>query len=140
MTAVYLFDKVSELKEKLKDCLHHHKKVKALENYSEVVPFHHREFLFLIKHCMASGFLGEEESKFLGYMLQTYFSEQNFIDWTFKSKWLKSEMKKLSDEAESKKPVQQDLFDWSKLDEKQTPHIPLEVLIQNQTPQVARRA
>jgi len=91
---------------------------------------------------MADGFLGEEEAKFLSYMVEKYFSEQNFLDWTHKTKWLKGEIQRLSDHYRKPKPFQQDMFDFSKLNPDMPARVPFELLAQHaaQQRQVARRA
>lgn len=139
MRNTHLFDKVSELTEKFKHFFKHKKKLQALENYSEVVPFQHKDYLILIKRCMADGFLGDKEADFLCYMVDTYFSEKNFLDWTHRTKWLKGEINRLSACYQRPLAVQTEMFDWSKLDEKQPSNVPFELLAQHTKQQMARR-
>lgn len=118
MPSTYLFDQVSSLKEKFKIFLSHRKKMQALDNYSSCAPFQHRDFLILIKRCMRDGFLGEKEGEFLAYMVEKY--AINFLDWSHKTPWLKSEMKRLSahyprPQINERKIAQLPLFDYDKL-------------------------
>lgn len=137
MSKTYLFDRVSDLKEKFKNFFIHKKKLQALENYSSVVNFKHKDYLILIKKCMADGFLGEEEATFLSHMVDKYFDEQHFLDWTHKTKWLKSEINRLT--SNYHKPIEQaSLFDWSQ-SRNQTSHVPFELLAQQQKHQPIRR-
>lgn len=117
MPSQYLFDKVSDLKDKLKNFFTHKKKLKALNTYSEVVPFQHRDYLKLIKKCMADGFLGDKEAEFLCYLLEKY--ELNYLDWSHKTKWLKEEMNRLERQYNKPRPVQGTFFDLDK------PNIPM---------------
>jgi hypothetical protein len=139
MATTYLFDKVSELKEKFRHFWHHRKKLQALENYSQVVPFQHKDYLILIKRCMSDGFLGEEEAKFLCYMTDKYFSEQNFLDWTHKTKWLKGEISRLADHYQEKEYKQMTFFDFDKLNSSMSSNVPFELLAKHQKQQVSRR-
>lgn len=115
MPTTYLFDKISDLKEKFKNFFQHKKKMQALDNYSSVAPFQHKDYLVLIKRCMADGFLGEKEAEFLCYMLEKY--ELNYLDWSHKTNWLKGEMNKLSANypKEEARVAQLPLFDYDKL-------------------------
>jgi hypothetical protein len=115
---VYLFDKLEEFKEKFQHLLVHEKKILALDNLSQSVPFNHMDYLVLIKKCLKNGFLSPEENSFLVYLVGKYFSDKNFLDWTHRTHWLKGEMRRLSRENKPAKTVmQQDLFNWSKLRE-----------------------
>lgn len=89
-----LFERIPELKEKFTTLAVHKKKLRALENYSEVNHFQHNDYLGLIKKCLNDGFLDEKESEFLTYMIQKY--DVNFLDWSHKTKWLKEEMDRLA--------------------------------------------
>lgn len=97
MSKSYLFDKVSELKDKFSKFFQHRKKLKALENYSEVGCFQHKNYLTLIKHCMTESFLEEKEADFLDHMLNKY--ELNYLDWAHRTKWLKSQMAEIASET-----------------------------------------
>jgi hypothetical protein len=116
MSTTYLFDRIDDVKQKLKNFFFHRKKIRALENYSSCNDFHHKNYLTLIKRCMADGFLSEKEADFLSYMLQKY--EVNFLDWSHRTKWLKSKMRDLASHYESKQPVQMTIFDFDKLNQK----------------------
>ena len=110
-----LFAKVLELKEKFKSLFIQRKKIKALTNYAECGNFRHDNYLGLVKRCMDEGFLEQEEASFLDHMLKKY--ELKFLDWSHKTKWLKAEMKRVSNESFKSKPIQGMLFDMSKLDQ-----------------------
>lgn len=119
MPSSYLFDQVPDLKEKFKQFFISRKKMQALDNYSSVAPFQHKDYLYLIKRCMNDGFLGEREADFLCYMLEKY--AVNFLDWAHKTNWLKGEMAKLAanypkeERAPTQKVEQLPLFDYKKL-------------------------
>jgi ATP-dependent Clp protease ATP-binding subunit ClpA len=115
MANLSLFERIVEFKNKLSGFLSHKKKLKALQNYSQVVHFVHDDYLTLIDRCMSDGFLGDKESDFLDYMLDRY--EVNFLDWHHKTKWIKSEMKRLTREnfQQREEPFQEKqltFFDW----------------------------
>lgn len=131
----YLFEKVHELKEKITNLFLHRKKLKALENYSQIPNFKHINYLPLIKQCMLEGFLEEQEASFLDHMLNKY--EINYLDWSHRTKWLKNEMVRLS--APRKRPLfsQMDLFDASK---KRSYNVPLELLSSAQNNRTGRAA
>lgn len=131
MQTDYLLDKVGELKEKFKSFFQHRKKIAALENFSVTDRFSHRNYLMLVKTCMNEGFLGHQESDFLDYMLNRY--ELNYLDWSHKTKWLKSEMRS----RQSTKPVPaQRYFSFER---KESPvHVPLEILATINTQRGAR--
>lgn len=131
-----LFDKITVLKEKFKDFFTHKKKFQALENYSSAVPFEHKDYLLLIKRCMADGFLGEKEADFLCYMLDKY--QVNHLDWSHKTKWLKGEIERLSCHYKPKEVMP--AFDFSMLSPKMDSKIPFELLAQHQKQQQSRRA
>ena len=57
-----LFERIPELKEKFTTLAVHKKKLRALENYSEVKHLQHNDYLGLIKKCLNDGFLDEKES------------------------------------------------------------------------------
>jgi hypothetical protein len=132
-----LFDQVVEFKNRLKNFIVHRKKLRALENYSECSPFHHKDYLTLIKRCMKDGFLGEEEARFLSFMIQKY--EVNFLDWSHRTKWLKSEMQRLASNYKEDQPVQTTMFDFNKMRQSTTAHVPFELLAQQQKQKMTRR-
>lgn len=101
MSNTYLFEKVIELKEKFFNLFQHKKKVRALENYSNVAPFHHKKYLRMIESCIDDGFLEEKEAEFLDHMLGKY--EVNYLDWSHKTPWLKRQMEVMAEEQESQK-------------------------------------
>jgi hypothetical protein len=137
MTYLNLFDRVSDLKEKFKKFFTHKKKIKALENYSECVPFEHKDYLTLIKRCMNDGFLGEKESDFLTYMLEKY--EINFLDWFHRTKWLKSEMQRLQGFYKKETPYQLNMFDMGPLKNSSMANVPFEVLAEQHRKTMAMR-
>ena len=99
-----LFDQIPNLKEKFKNFFNHKKKMHALDNYSSCTDFQHRDYVLLIKKCMADGFLGEREADFLCYMLEKY--ALNYLDWAHKTKWLKGEMSKMAANCQKQEPKQ----------------------------------
>lgn len=137
MQTQYLFDKVSDLKDKLKNLFTHKKKLKALDNYSEVVPFQHKDYLKLIKKCMADGFLADEEIAFLNYMIKKY--EVNYLEWSHKTKWLKQEMNRLANKYDKPRPVQGTFFDLDKVNIPMPENVPLNAWIAKQKPQQATK-
>ncbi len=109
-----LFNQVAELTEKFKHFLRHNKKLKALENFSQVIPFYHKDYLLLIKRCLKTGFLDEQEAVFLNHMVDKYFVQYHFLDWTHRTPWLKQEMRQLQAEKIRKRPLQLDLLSLKK--------------------------
>lgn len=132
-----LFDKVLELKDRFKSFFSHKKKLQALENYSNCAPFQHKDYLTLIKRCMADGFLGEKEADFLCYMLEKY--ELNFLDWSHRTKWLKSEMQKLASHYQKDKPEQMTMLDCPEVRSSVNPYVPFEILAKHHKQQQSRR-
>jgi hypothetical protein len=131
MSSGYLFDNISDLNQKFKNFFCHKKKMHALDNYSNCAPFQHKDYLMLIKKCMADGFLGEREADFLCYMLDKY--TLNYLDWAHKTKWLKEEMAKLAanyPKDEPKKAEQLPLFDYDRLKVTNAASVPFEMLAQ----------
>jgi len=110
-------DTLEGFKEKFQHLLVHKKKLLALDNISQAVPFQHNDYLILIKRCLRDGFLGPEESSFLVYLVGKYFSDKNFLDWSHQTKWLKTEMRRLARENKKFNTVQMDIFNWSKMKE-----------------------
>jgi len=121
----YLFDKIEDFREKFQHLYVHKKKLLALDNLSQTIPFQHNDYLVLIKRCMREGFLSPEENSFLVYLIGKYFSDKNFLDWTHRTKWLKGEMRRLSKANPTRSPIQQDLFNWNKLREQIKPATPV---------------
>jgi len=109
MEKITIFDKITEFKEKIVNFFQHRKKVRALENYSSVAPFHHRKYLMLIKSCMKNSFLDLQEERFLDHMLSKY--QIKYLDWTYQTKWLKKEMRQI---AAKRPPQPQILFNFDK--------------------------
>lgn len=134
MNNATLFDRIEELKEKFCNFFQHRKKLKALENYSTVVPFHHKKYLYLIKNCMDDGFLEQKEAEFLDYMLTKY--EVNYLDWSHRTKWLKGEMHKL---AEKHFKPKEEFFLFSKPVQKPTYAVPMELFLQPSNQTTSRR-
>lgn len=104
-----LFDTPKALKEKVKAFNTNRKKIKALDRYRDYCDFTHDKYLKLVKMCMRHGFLEKQESDFLNYMIDKYFITQHFLDWSYKSKWLKKEMRD-RDEKKKEKIQQLTLF------------------------------
>ena len=132
MKKEFLFDKLSELKDKFKGFFQHRKKIAALENYSSAGKFYHKNYLSLVKECMNEGFLEEQESSFLDHMLQRY--ELNYLDWAHRTKWLKNEIKQK--QAQQKPRIIQEFFNF---DRKDTPvNVPISVLMAKTSQSVKR--
>jgi len=124
----YIFDRVTELKDKFKLFFTHKAKIKALDHYSQLGDFEHKDYLSLLKKCMNFGFLGDKESDFLGHLIDKYFQDKNYIDWTIKTRWLHKEMSRLSKEKIKPKFVpEQFYFDFAKPRSQQF-DIPVELL------------
>lgn len=128
-----LFEKIAELKERFGHFFQHRKKISALENYSSVVKFHHKNYLALIKACMNEGFLGEEESMFLEYILKRY--EMNYLDWMHRTKWVRDRMgiKK----PKPKVVPEQMLIDFEKAHKSVA--FPVALIAKQNSPQIAAR-
>ncbi len=94
MSSMYLFDKVTELKDKLHQFFQQKKRLSALMNYAEVSPCQHFRYLTLLNNCMNDGFLGDKEADFLNYMVDKYFDNENYLNWSHKTKWLRKEMER----------------------------------------------
>lgn len=135
-----LFDKPEEFKEKLNRFTVHKKKLYALNNYSEVVPFQHKHYLLLIKKCMDDGFLQEKEAEFLCYMVEKY--KIDFLDWSHRTPWLKNEMLRLAAKYDhSNDPVvQQSFFDFSKAKEQKKSANVFDLMAKHQEEFLAKRA
>lgn len=133
MTKEDFFEKLGDLKKKFFSLFQQHKKVKALENYSEGDQrFPHKNYLTLVKKCLNDGFLGEQESGFLDHMLNKY--EVNYLDWHHRTKWVKNAIEEKK-AARPKDPQQ--LFGF--YTPNRTPiHIPTHLLVTTQTGTGAR--
>jgi len=94
MTTKLLLDKASQIRKKFKEFLFHRKQVQALENYACVAPFRFKYKLELLKTCIEEGFLDDKEAEFLEHMIKK--SEISVHDWSYKTKWLRTEMRRRS--------------------------------------------
>lgn len=139
MSGETLFDRLEEFKEKLDNFVVHKKKLYALNNYSEVVPFQHKDYLILIKRCMADGFLGEREADFLCYMLEKY--KLDFLEWSHRTPWLKKEMSRLAANYVTEKPAvaTQTLFDFAKIAHEKA-SLPFDLMAQKHKEFMLKRA
>jgi len=125
MVKNYISMKLEQFKDKFDIFTKHRKKVKALENISSCTNFKHQSYLGLIKECLHEGFLEDQEEVFLDHMLHKY--EVNYLDWCYKTKWLKKEMNKLA--SACKKTSEQIYIDFEKLMPKQPmPNIPVHLM------------
>lgn len=131
-----IFDKVIELKEKFKSYYQHRKKLRALKNYSQVAPFMDQKKLTLIEGCLNEGFLIPSGAKFLDEILDGY--KVNYLDWTYKTRWLKTTMREMGKGVNNPnpRPVQMSIFDYTK---GKLPDVPVEIL-GNQPAAQARRS
>lgn len=127
MVKNYISMKLEQFKDKFDIFNKHKKKVKALENVSSCTNFKHQNYLGLIKECLHEGFLEDQEEVFLDHMLKKY--EVNYLDWCYKTRWLKNEMKNLA--RSYTKTSAQIYMDFEKLMPKQQmPNIPVHLLNQ----------
>ena len=137
MTVKSLFDKTSELKEKLKLFFRSKKKLSALENYSACAPMKHKHYIALIGECAKTGFLGDKETDFLAYLLDKY--HLNYLDWAHKTMWLKSEMQRVkAQHAPKPRQVQGQFIDFDKI-QTISANVPFEVLAAQQKARLGRR-
>jgi hypothetical protein len=137
MSSGCLLEKIIELKEKFKNCFVHKKKIRALENYSEVAPFAEKEYLQLIKKCAKDRFLSQKAADFLCELIEQY--DVNFLDWSHKTRWLKKEMKRLEEVHKKATYVQMNFFDFDKVRPHEQYKVPFEVLEQQQRKQMRAR-
>jgi hypothetical protein len=134
MAKSYMSMKYEEFKDRFSKFWQHRKKVKALENYSQVNDFPGVKYIPMLKELLADGFLDDEEEKFLEYQIKK--AEIDAYSWCYRTKWLKSEMARLS-ASKAKRPEPQLYFDLDKV--APTPvHIPFELLAQQGKMQGAR--
>ncbi len=110
MNNLQLFDDFYKLEEKFCNFFRHCKKVKALDHFSSVSPFDHRDFLSLIKKCLKDAFLDNKEADFLEHLITKY--ELNWREWAHKTPWLKRQMSKMMSESLQKSQM---MFDYSKV-------------------------
>lgn len=128
MVKKYLSLKLDQFKQKFDSFWKHRQKLKALENVNSCTNFKHGNYLGLIKECLADGFLEDKEEAFLEHMLQKY--EVNYLDWCYKTKWLKNQMQQLA--SACKKTSDQLYIDMEGLmGNKNMPDVPVHIL--NQT-------
>jgi hypothetical protein len=136
MEKITIFDKVSLFKEKIFSFFQHRRKVTALENYSSCAPFQHRSHLSLLKKCLAQAFLDKEEATFLDHMLLKY--QVNYLDWGFKTRWLRNEMSQRRQIAQERVRVPQFSFNFEKA--ATTPvQVPVEILATRNVSRPMRR-
>lgn len=109
MQKIDLFDNAEALKIKFHDWFQHRKKLYALDNYSLVEKFEHKNYLELIRECLDMGFLGDKESEFLGYMLDRY--ELQYLDWCQRTKWLDRKLQVAVEKREKAQKVETQQFD-----------------------------
>lgn len=88
--------------------LQHKKQLRALEIFSQTVYFPDQEYLLLLQRCYAKDFLAPKEVEFLGYLLQKH--EVNYLEWSFKSPWLKGTIR-LMQAARNPEPIKQQSID-----------------------------
>lgn len=103
MTKSYFAMKYEELKEKFNNFFLHKKKVKALENYAEATDFPGKKYIRILKELLVDGFLDDKEEAFLNHQIEK--CELDYLSWSHRTKWLKSEIRRLrmsADEADIK--------------------------------------
>ena len=133
MSGTYLFEKVMKIKDEFKKSFIHKKKHRSLENYSSVVvlPEEQQAAISLLKHKLKTGFLSDRLSSFLDAFLEDH--ELNFLDWAYKTKWLKEKMRAMKQQEVYAKPVQMTMFDYPQMRQYTIPNVPLEILSQIKT-------
>jgi len=129
---------VKEFKDKFFDFRKHQKKVKALQNLSEVENFAYQHHLDLIKLCMEKDFLEKEEADFLDFMLLKYNIDWKY--WYHKSPYLKRIMHKrrlhrLEEEERVKKQLE---FSFTRHCERESKKIPIHLLNKTKTAELRR--
>ena len=106
-----LIDQVDTLKGKFRQLYIHQKMLRALENYDEAIQVQHNGYLSLIKRGWLDGFLDEETSHFLNHMISKKFAQEDYLNWTYKTRWLKKRMAEVQKEHAGPRSVQPDMFD-----------------------------
>lgn len=133
MASQSLFDQISEMRVKFQGLYGHQKKLRALQNRCDVVPFQHNGYLILIKNLLRDGFLDHETARFLDHMVSKYFESEDYLNWAHKTRWLKGRMEDLRKQQEKPRLVQTDMFEMAKK-RFSTPNIPVEILSKTQAP------
>jgi hypothetical protein len=121
----YLSLDFQEFKKRFNVFVQHKKKIKALENLDSTGNFHKQTELHLLKKCLQKGFLSEKAEAFLEELLDE--CQINYLEWFHKTKWLKSEMERLSNQK-SDLHKDQMLFDFDKEQEIPSQNVPLNLL------------
>ena len=109
MLGVALFEKPYGLISKFRSFLTQKKQLKALMNYSDVAPFGHKPYLKLLKKCMCEALLDDKEADFLSHMVDKY--SINYLDWSYRSPWLKDHMKDVAKRYNMEKQEQLLMFE-----------------------------
>lgn len=126
MAAGSILEKVDMLKQKFKHFFTHKKKLRALENYSEVAEFHHKDYLPLIQKCMEDGFLGQAEGDFLGHLIDRY--QLDFLTWAHRTKWVKEEMSRILTANQKKNDIQLTMFNFEQMRKESIKKVPVNLL------------
>jgi hypothetical protein len=95
----------TNLQNKFRKFLMQRKQLRALRNYSQVGRFQHSGYLNLISKCMDDSFLGEKEADFLSHLVEKY--NINVLDWSYKTPWLKTQMRKMAAKQRAEKALDQ---------------------------------
>lgn len=69
-------------------------RLKALQHYEETGLFKHRNYLNLLEVCLKEHIPTSKEVEFAGYLLDSY-GIQNYLDWAYKSGWVKAQIKRV---------------------------------------------
>lgn len=127
MTKSYISLNFNDFKNKFDRFVIHRKKIKALENLNLTGRFHNQDELQLIKRCLNRGFLSQKAEAYLEEMIEEY--ELDYLHWTYKTKWLKGEIERLS---RTVSPLMQPqlYFDFNK-ERKVSTSVPTYLLPQN---------
>lgn len=85
--------KAYELKDRLYEFIIQRKKLAALTNYQHCAPLGAGEYLTILRRIMRETLPGAEESRFMDHLLKK--AEIYYLDWAYRTKWLKKEMGKM---------------------------------------------
>lgn len=115
---------IEEIKEKFSKFYQHRKQINALQNYNLVKSMSRQEnkLFRCVKECIQIGFLDGADESYLSHLLEKM--EINYLDWSHKTKWVKSQISKKSEKIHKVIPVQT-YFDFAR---EPTVQIPLSIV------------
>lgn len=114
-----LFERTDVLKPLFSSFFQHKKKVRALENFAEAEVVTYTNELSLIKSCLENRFLSKKGSDFLEELLEE--NRVNYLDWSHRTRWLKSQIQARKRERAELPKIQQAFFDFAR----PQPQVPL---------------